>query len=282
MKRFANIFVMIALFGWAGSLLSGLTPGLYAGPPSLDVVSILIGIVILSASIVHSWNVPATLSLGPAVFVLYFDRWKGLLVVMTLASWLAMHLLNYVSRIAVWPVGLFKACWLALFALALAAVFRRRWRNLAIACLVLFNTFSAFALVLLVPEPVVFPSRWLQETGFHIYASHLIRSAPLDEFLSNCKLVEYTGEDNTRRKIGECNKGLRSTVWFRLLVIYDPSGQSAWPAVRRTLAWRLAVLHLPEGSSFVHEDDVLPLVGDFYWFLDSSPDRGDDGKVRPD
>ena len=110
MKRFVNIFVMIALLGWAGSLLSGLTPGLYAGSPSPDAVSILIGIVILSASTVHSWNVLATLSLGLAVFVLCFDRWKGLLAVMTLASWLAMHLLNYVSRIAVWPAGLFKVC----------------------------------------------------------------------------------------------------------------------------------------------------------------------------
>lgn len=280
MARFGHILVVIALLGWTGSLLSGLASGPYAGWPSLDIVSILIEIVMLSVSIVHSWSIVATL--GLAVLVLYFDRGKGLLVVMTLASWLAMHLLNYVSYIAVWPMGLFKVCWLALFAVALTALFRRQWRDLAFTILVLFNTFGDFALAHLAHEPVVFPNRWLQETGFHIYASHLIRSAPLDEFLSNCKLVEYTGEDNARRKIGECNKSLRSTVWFRLLVIYDPSGESAWPAARRTLAWRLAVLHLPEGSSFVHEDDLVPLVGDFFWFLDASPDRGDDGRVRPD
>jgi hypothetical protein len=282
MTRFGYILVMVALLGWAGSLLLKIAPGLHEGSPSVDLCSILIGIVVLSASIAGSWQALTLSVLLALLLVSCLDRWRYLLVVMTLASWLAVHLLNYVSRIAVWPIGLFKVCWLALFFLALAAPFRRRWRDLAIACLVLFNTLGAFVLTSVVPEPVVLPNRWLQETGFRIYALHLIRSTPPDEFLSRCKLVEYTEEDGATQQVGECSEGLRSTVWFRLLVIYDPSGQSAWPAIQRTLAWRLAVLHLPEGRSFVHEDDTTHLVGNFYWFLDSSPDRGDDGRVRPD
>jgi hypothetical protein len=166
---------------------------------------------------------------------------------------------------------------------ALTAPFRHRWRELAILLLTLFFTFSAFVGAFLGPEKGgILPNRWLQETGFRIYASHLIRSTPPEEFLSRCKLVDYIEEDGGKQQVGGCYDGLRSTVWFRLLVIYDPSGQLAWPAIERTLAWRLAVLHLPDGRSFVHDDDVRHLVGNFYWFLDSSPDPGDDGKVRPD
>jgi hypothetical protein len=210
------------------------------------------------------------------------ERSKYFLIVVALASWLAMHLLNYVSSIAGWFADLFKVCWLALFFLALMAPFFRRWRELAICFLTLFFTFDALFRTSLVPEPVVLPNLWLQEAGFRVYGSYLMRPLPSKAFLSRCELVDYIEEDGTRQQVGECDKGLRSTVWFRLLLIYDPSGQLAWPATRRTLAWRLAVLHLPEGRAFLHEDDARHLVGNFYWFLDSNPARGDDGKPRSD
>jgi len=113
----------------------------------------------------------------------------------------------------------------------------------------------------------VFSNRWLQETGFRIYASHLIRSIPLDEFLSRCKLVNYVEEDGTNHQVGECDKDFRSSPWFENIVIYDPSGQSIWPPLERTLAWRLAILHLPTGSYLVHNDVASHLVGAFYWIL---------------
>jgi hypothetical protein len=250
---------------------------------SLCVGCIFIVIVLtLSALISQTWIAFAAISLL-LVGSIVGERWRYLLVVVALASWLAMHLLNYVSDIAYWFVDLFKVSWLALFLLALAALFRRRWRELAISGLTLSVTFVAFVGVLLGPEEAgVLPNRWLQETGFRVYASHLIRTTPLEEFLSRCKLVDYVEENGARQQVGGCYDGLRSTVWFRIIVIYDPSGQIAWPAIQRTLAWRLAVLHLPDGRPFVHDDDVRHLVGNFYWFLDSSPDPGDDGKVRPD
>ena len=200
-------------------------------------------------------------------------------MVVVLAIWLAMHLLNFVSDIADWPVDLFKVCWLALFFLALAAPFCRRWREFAISCLTLLFTFNTFVLVFLVPERgVVLPNRWLQETGFRIYAPHLIPAVPHEQFLSRCKLVDYSEEDGTRQQVGECGDGLRSTLSFQITVIHDPSGQLAWPAIQRTLAWRLAVLHLPNGRFFVHGDLAKHLVGNFYWILAPPDLSGDDGK----
>ncbi len=65
--------------------------------------------------------------------------------------------------------------------------------------------------------------------------------------------------------------------WWDLLKDWTPPTYPtlAGPAVQRTLAWRLAVLDLPDGRSFVHDDEAKHLVGDFYWFFDGSPARGD-------
>jgi hypothetical protein len=140
----------------------------------------------------------------------------------------------------------------------------------------LFFTFSAFVGVYLAsPEKGgLIPNRWLQEAGFRMYASHLIRTTPLEKFLSRCKLVDYLDEDGAMQQVGECVKGLRSTFWFRIVVIYDSSGQAAWPANKRTPAWSLAVLHLPN----VHYDVAERLVGNFYWLLAPPDWSGDDGR----
>jgi hypothetical protein len=279
-RLFKYLLISAALLSLVASLLLEYVPRLPDGSFCFGCVLFAIALT-LSAVFSQKAIVLAGLALWLAAS-LARDRWRHLLAALALASWLAMHLLNYVSGFAGWFVVLFKICWLALFLMALAALFHRRWRELGITGLALFFTFNAFLLTSLVPEPVVLPNLWLQKVGFRIYGSHLIRTMSPELVPSECKLIDYIEEDGTKQQVGECNKGLRSTVWFRLLVVYDPSGQLAWPAVQRTLAWRLAVLHLPGGRSFVHDDDTPHLVGHFYWFLDSSPDPGDDGKVRAD
>jgi hypothetical protein len=262
------------------ALLSCLAWLLLEYVPWFSEVSITIGwtgIVILMTLISHKWSALAACSLVMAGLIVG-ERWRYLLVVAVWASWLGMHLLNYVSKAADWPIALLKACWLALLFLALAAPFSRRWRELAIYCLTLFFAFRAFALTSMVPEPVVLPNLWLQEAGFHLYASHLIRSTPLDQFLSACKLVDYIEEDGLKRQVGECSKRFRSTVWFRILVIYDPSGQLGWPEVQRTSAWKLAVSHLPTGRYLADTEDAVHVVGEFYQFLDWTPAPGDNEK----
>ena len=119
--------------------------------------------------------------------------------------------------------------------------------------------------------------RWLQEMGFRIYASHLIRSTRLEELLSRCKLVDYVEQDGATRQLGECGNGLRSTLSFRISMAHDPSAQFTLPAIQRTLAWRLAVLHLPNGRFFVHDDIAKHLDGSFYWVLAPPDLSGDDG-----
>lgn len=237
-----------------------------------------VGILTAVAFIVQKWTALVALVLW-LVSSIGSERWRYILVVAALASWLAMHVLNYVSSMADRLLGPFKVCWLALFLAALAASFRHRWRELAIVCLTLFITFGAFVGAFLGPEQGgLLPNRWLQQVGFRIYATHLIQAMPHEEFLSRCKLVDYLEEDGTKQQIGECDKGLRSTEWFEINVIYDPSGQLGLPAVQRTLPWKLAALHLPNGRFFVHENVASPLVGDFFWILSPSSWSGDDGK----
>jgi hypothetical protein len=89
--------------------------------------------VISTVLFVTAWDALATLSLVLAILIIWhLERWRYLLVIAALVSWLALNLLNYVSNIADRLADLFKVCWLALFFLALAALFKRKWRDLAI------------------------------------------------------------------------------------------------------------------------------------------------------
>ena len=71
-------------------------------------------------------------------------RLRYLPVMVALAGWVAMQLLNFVTPKSDWLVYLFDASWIALLALAVAAPFLRRWRQFAIVGLVLFNTYTDF------------------------------------------------------------------------------------------------------------------------------------------
>lgn len=253
-------FVMLLLLLGYVSLISG--------NPSIPGFGVLLLIFLgLVGLVEQKWIVLAALSLALAGAMVH-ARWRYLLIVVGLALWLAINLLNLVVRID-WLEDLFEVCWLALFCLALVAPYHRRWRELAFFCAALVIGFNAFASLVLAPPERggLLPDPWLQEAGFYLYASYLIRPTPSEQFLSKCQLYDYVEEDGAKQQVGECNEGLRSTPHFRMALIYDPGGQLALPAARRTLAWRLAVWDLPDGRSFVHRDSAKHLVGSFYWVL---------------
>ena len=58
-------------------------------------------------------------------------RWKYLLVVVALMSWVAKLSLQFISNIADWFWYLSLGCWFLLFILFWPALFRGRWRELA-------------------------------------------------------------------------------------------------------------------------------------------------------
>src|SRR5882757_3696744 len=120
MTRFKYLFVIMVFVSAAAWLLLNYVPRLHQWWLSLDLEYIPGEIVILLALTVAAWDALATFSLLLAVLIVsYLDRWRYLsiylLVVIALASWLAMHFLNYVSNFADRFGDLFKPCWLALF-----------------------------------------------------------------------------------------------------------------------------------------------------------------------
>ena len=150
MTRWKYVLTVVALSICAASLLLEYVPRFSDGSLVLGYTFIVI-VLTVSAFITQKWTALAAFLLL-LVGSIVGASWRYLLVVVALATWLAMHLLNNVSNFADWLVDLFKVCWLALFFLALAAPFFRRWRELAISCLTLFITFGAFAGAFLGPE----------------------------------------------------------------------------------------------------------------------------------
>ena len=254
-----GVVMLLLLLGYV-SLISG-NPNI----PGLGVLLVIfLGLVGLAE---QKWIVLAALSLAVAGAMVRARR-RYLLIIVGLALWLAINLLNLVVRVD-WLEDVFEACWLALLCLALVAPYHRRWRELAFSCAALLIGFNAFAfLVLASPgRGGLLPNSWLQEAGFHLYASYLIRPMPSEQFLSKCQLYDYMEEDGTKQQVGLCDDGLRSMMNFKMALLYDPSGQLGLPPIQRTLAWRLAMLHLPDMRPFIHDDRARHLVGNFYWVV---------------
>jgi hypothetical protein len=211
-------------------------------------------------------------------------RWKYLLVVVVLVSRFVELLLYEVSDVSDWCWYLFTGGWFVLLFLTLWALFRIRWRELAVFSLVLVTT--ALSAINIGIEPII----RVQDEVFRIYALYRIRAVPLEQFLSKCKLNDYVDDDGNRQQVGRCREGFRVTPWFYLDVIYDPSGQLALPGYLRTITWRLAVQgrtgsgsRLPSGSNLGAEiarsDAGRHLVGSFYYLKIYLEDlTGDDEK----
>ncbi|MGC1561396.1 MAG: hypothetical protein WA820_16305 [Bradyrhizobium sp.] len=274
LKSLGYYLFVIALLGW---MVSNLLDARLSDVQLYAVALVAIPYIFLPLALFSQkwWVLTASFLLSAAS--IRISRLRYLPIVIALASWLLMHLLNFVTHLSEWLVDLFCASWISLLVLALVAPFFRWWREFSVTILALLNTLFLFLGISATPEPIVLPNRWLQETGFRIYATRLIHSMPLDEFLSRCRLVDYVEEDGTKHQVGECDRDFRSSPWFENIVIYDPSGQSVWPPTERTLAWRLAIRRLPVGSYLVHDDVASHLVGNFFWVLTPNA-KGDDGK----
>jgi hypothetical protein len=162
-------------------------------------------------------------------------HWTYSLAAVVLISRLVQWTLYDITRVSDWCWYIFTVGWFVLFFLALWGLIRLRWRAFAICALVLITTF---------PPALNYgaePISQFQGEVYRLYALYRIRAVPLEEFVSQCKLIDYVEDDGTRQQIGQCNQVGRGTFWHHFTLIYDPTGQFALPGYRRTTAWRLAV-----------------------------------------
>jgi hypothetical protein len=106
----------------------------------------------------------------------------------------------------------------------------------------------------------------LQEEAFRLYALHRIQASTPEAFLSKCIMTTYVDDDHVEHTIGECLDGFRSARWFRIIVIFDPSGQFALPGYQRSVAWRIAVdREFYGGVKIKSANSRKHLTGDFYF-----------------
>lgn len=170
-------------------------------------------------------------------------RWKTMrttlkygAAVVALASLYAAMFLQYLWwDLADWLTDLSLICVLAVLAFSLNALFRRRWKELAVYL-------AALVVAFLPAFGVTGPADWIYAEGFRIHAS------PLDDYLSGCKLIEFI-EEGTKQTVGQCEShGLYSG--YAHTVIYDTTGELIRPVNRRTQEWQKAM------SEF-YADDVL-------------------------
>jgi hypothetical protein len=175
---------------------------------------------------------------------------KYLLVAVTLASWVAGQLLEYVPHLSEWSFFVTAGCFVAVLVCALSALIRRKWNA--------FATFSITLLAMCLPGfGLTQPSDWLQATGFRIYAS------PIEEYLSRCRLVTFV-EDGAEQKVGECESIATSSITW-IIVIYDTTGQFVLPVARRTQGWKSAMGMLSSPKVFAEsEGRGSHIFGNFY------------------
>jgi hypothetical protein len=100
MTRSKCLLVMAALPGWAAWLLLEYVPQYSDGSLCIGCISIAI-VLTLAAFVSQKWTAFAAFSLLLVVSTVG-GRWRYVLAVAVLTSWLAMHLLNFVSGIADW------------------------------------------------------------------------------------------------------------------------------------------------------------------------------------
>jgi hypothetical protein len=197
-------------------------------------------------------------------------RWTYCLLGIVLVSRIIQLLLYETSDISDWCWYLFTYGWFALLFVTLWALVRFKWRRFLMALPVLVVTaLPAVNIGMEYIQPI-------QDRIFRLYALHLIRSEPLEAFLSKCKLIDYVDDTGVQRQVGQCDQTFRSTPWFFLVLVYDPSGQFALPGYRRTTTWRLAVqgqagsgarlaTGLDFGPELAESDAGRHLTGRFYY-----------------
>jgi hypothetical protein len=167
------------------------------------------------------------------------------------AIWAIDAFLSYPAPIAAyWLIWLYVAFVIGLFVLFLGALFRRRWKEVAVFC-----AMGPFVLL-----PYLGPSislGWLYVEGFRFHAS------PIDQYLSRCKLIEFV-EKEAKQKVGVCERQ-RLIGEGTLTVIYDTTGELMLPVAQRTPEWTKAMVRFSPGKFFTQsEGRAEHLFGDLY------------------
>jgi hypothetical protein len=167
-------------------------------------------------------------------------------VVFFYASVFLQYLTPVLSRCLIYAA---VPIFLVMFILLLVALFRRRWRTVAI-----------FALAgILVSPPYVGvygPTTWLHRQGFRMHV------ALAGNYLSRCRLFDFV-EDGIKQSFGACESSWLGPI--ESTVFYDTAGQLTWPASRRTPGWKEAMSHFSPQEVLADLDDRADhLVGDFY------------------
>lgn len=186
------------------------------------------------------------------------SRWKPsramlkyIVLVAILASWIIGPLLQFFL-----PVFSDRLLWIylgglvVLFFLFLGALLRRRWKEVVVF-------FAIWAIVLYPFYGVGFSLRWLLVASFRLHA------APIEEYLSRCKLIEFV-ENDVKQKLGVCER-LPLTGDGMLAVIYDTTGELMVPVSQRTPEWTKAMVRFSPGNFFTQSEGRADrLFGNFY------------------
>jgi hypothetical protein len=139
------------------------------------------------------------------------------------------------------------ACWFFVFFFTLNALFRRRWKTIAI-----FS--AAWVWFFFTPYKFNEPFFWLMSEGFRVHAS------PVDDYLSRCELVEFV-ENGAKQTVGSCEStGMTSPIDY--IVYYDTTGEIALPFSQRTPEWKQAMSRLARDEVLQHSG--WKLFGNFY------------------
>jgi hypothetical protein len=176
---------------------------------------------------------------------------KYILVALIVASWIGISLLPFsFPTLPGRLLGVYFVCLLALFAFFLGALFRRRWDEVAVF-------FAIWAVVLFPLYGSSAPLRWLYVEAFRIHAS------PIEEYLSQCKLIEFV-ESGAKQVLGRCdNLGIGGDAV--LDVFYDTTGEFVLPVSQRTPEWKAAMWHFgPHAVLIDTEERARKLFGNFY------------------
>jgi hypothetical protein len=176
---------------------------------------------------------------------------KYLLFVAIPVIWVAASFLSYPAPvISEWLIWMSAACLLALLLLFLSALFRRRWKEVAIFC-------AAAPVVLLPYLGLNVSLDWIYVAGFRFHAS------PIEEYMSRCELIEFI-EKNFRQEVGICERQSHPGNGV-VTVIYDTTGELVLPVTQRTPEWTKAMGRFSPGKVFTKsEGRAQHLFGHFY------------------
>lgn len=173
---------------------------------------------------------------------------KWIVITVALFGVIGSHFLEYLlPSVVFWLFLTGLIALLPLLVFSLEALFKRRWRSVAI-----------FAMVwLLVSLPLSSRATvvWLRAQSFHLLTL-------LDrDYLSKCKLSDFV-EGGVKQTVGFC-EGFDRGDHFDF-VVYDTAGEVVWPAAQRTPEWKRTMLAATEKAVVSEDGRADPLFGNYY------------------